>query len=115
MLENCGEFELSHVYLFFNQSDAEFWTRLAVQLKRSPVKTLQMSSKVLLDARVEDLRAIWESCILETLEIGSNEVQLGEEEGWQTIQDIVAKVSGWGMLLIYLTLFLGGKIKRPYS
>ena len=98
MLENCKEFELSHVYLFFNQSDAEFWTRLAVQLKRSPVKTLQMSSKVLLDARVEDLRAIWESCILETLEIGSNEVQLREEEGWQKIQGIVAKVGGWGMM-----------------
>ena len=101
MLERCEGFELSHVYLYFNESAAEFWTRLAVQLKRSPVKTLQMSSRVLLDARVEDLREIWESCILETLEIGSNEVQLREEEGWQKIQGIVAKVGGWGMILIF--------------
>ena len=96
MLEHCKEFELSHVYLFFKESDAEFWTRLAVQLKRSPVKTLQMSSKVLLDARVEDLREIWEFCILESLEIetldDSYEIQIGEEEGWQKLRDILAKV-----------------------
>ena len=99
ILENCEDFELSHVYLFFNESTAEFWTRLAVQLKRSPVKTLQMSSKVLLDARVEDLREIWESCVLKTLEIGGEgkEVELRDEEGWQKIQDIVAEVAGWGM------------------
>ena len=96
MLENCKDFELSHLYLFFIESAAEFWTRLAVQLKRSPVKTLQMSSRVLLDASVEDLREIWESCILEKLEIGSNEVQLDEDEGWQQIRDIVAKVGGRG-------------------
>jgi len=101
MLENCEDFELSHVYLFFNESAAEFWTRLAVQLKRSPVKTLQMSSKVLLDARVEDLREIWESCVLKTLEIGGEgkEVELRDEEGWQKIQDIVTKVAGRGMSL----------------
>ena len=41
---------------------------------------------------MEDLREIWEVCVLESLEIDSSEVQLGEEEGWQKIQDIVEKV-----------------------
>jgi len=91
VLENCNEFKVSHVYLYFTESTAEFWTALAVQLKRAPVKILQTASKALLDARMEDLREIWEVCVLETLEIGSVEVQLGEEEGWQKIQDIVAK------------------------
>ena len=98
VLENCNEFKVSHVYLYFTEATAEFWTALAVQLKRAPVKILQTASKALLDARMEDLREIWEVCVLETLEIGSVEVQLGEEEGWQKIQDIVAKV-GWGIAI----------------
>merc|ERR1712192_32614 len=91
MLENCEEFKVSHVYLYFTESDAEFWTTLAVQLRRAPVKILHTSSKALLEARMEDLKEIWEFCVLETLEIGGNEVQLGEEEGWQQVQEAVAK------------------------
>ena len=93
---NIGTFEVSHVYLYFTESDAEFWTKLAVQLRRAPVKILHTSSKALLEARMEDLREIWEFCVLETLEIGGNEVQLGEEEGWQQIQDAVEKVGRLG-------------------
>jgi len=92
MLENCDEFKVSHVYLYLTESNAEFWTALALQLKRAPVKILQTSSKALLGARMEDLREIWEFCVLETLDLDwGNEVQLGEEEGWQKIQDAVAK------------------------
>ena len=96
MLENCDEFKVSHVYLYFTESVDEFWTKLAVQLRRAPVKILHTSSKALLEARMEDLREIWQFCVLETLEIGGNEVQLGEEEGWQQIQDAVAKVGRMG-------------------
>jgi len=91
MLENCEEFKVSHVYLYFTESDAEFWTTLAVQLRRAPVKILHTSNKALLEAKMEDLKEIWQFCVLETLEIGGNEVQLGDEEGWQQIQDAVEK------------------------
>ena len=97
MLENCDEFKVSHVYLYLTESNAEFWTALAAQLKRAPVKILQTSSKALLGARMEDLREIWEFCVLETMDLDwGNEVQLGEEEGWQKIQDAVAKVGRLG-------------------
>ena len=97
MLENCEEYKISHVYLYLTESNAEFWTALAAQLKRAPVKILQTSSKALLGARMEDLREIWEFCVLETFDLDfGNEVQLGEEEGWQKIQDAVAKVGRLG-------------------
>ena len=93
MLQNCDQFEVSHVYLYFKEADAEFWSTLLVLLKKFPVKTLQMSGKALLGVRMEELREIWEFCVLERLQIDSKEVQVGDQEGWEKIQEIVAKVA----------------------
>ena len=76
MLENCDQFEINHLYFYFNDWPlvAAFWTALLKQLKRFPVKELDTFSRGLLGARMEDLREIWESCILEKLEVGANPV-----------------------------------------
>ena len=63
MLQNCDQFEVSYVYLYFKEADAEFWSTLLVLLKKFPVKTLQMSGKALLGVRMEELREIWEFCV----------------------------------------------------
>ena len=42
MLQNCDQFEVSHVYLYFKEADAEFWSTLLGLLKKYPVKTLQI-------------------------------------------------------------------------
>ena len=96
MLENCDHFEISHLYFYFNDWPlvAEFWTALLNQLKRFPVKQLETFSRGLLGARMEDLKEIWESCILEKLEVGGKTVELGDPEGWQRIEEIVATVGG---------------------
>jgi len=93
MLENCEKFEISHLYFYFNDWPlvAEFWTALLNQLKRFPVKKLDTFKRGLLGARMEDLKEIWESCILEELKVGSTYVELGELEGWQRIEELVAK------------------------
>jgi len=93
MLENCDHFEISRLYFYFNDWPlvAEFWTALLNQLKRFPVKKLQTFSRGLLGARLEDLKEIWESCILEKLEVGGETIKLGESEGWEKIEEIVAK------------------------
>ena len=96
MLENCDHFEISHLYFYFNDWPlvAEFWTALLNQLKRFPVKQLETFSRGLLGARMEDLKEIWESCILEKLEVGGKTVELGDPEGWQRIEEIIATVGG---------------------
>ena len=73
---NCDQFEINHLYFYFNDWPlvAEFWTALLKQLKKFPVKELDTFSRGLLGARMEDLREIWESCILEKLEVGANPV-----------------------------------------
>ena len=97
MLEYSEKFEISHLYFYFNDWPlvAEFWTALLNQLKRFPVKKLDTFKRGLLGARMEDLKEIWESCILEELKVGSTYVELGELEGWQRIEELVAKVGGW--------------------
>ena len=94
MLENCDHFEISHLYFYFKDWPlvAEFWTALLKQLKRFPVKQLETLSRGLLGARMEDLKEIWECCILEELKVGSTFVELGELEGWQRMEELVAKV-----------------------
>ena len=96
MLEKCDHFEISHLYFYFNDWPlvAEFWTALLNQLKRFPVKQLETFSRGMLGARMEDLKEIWESCILEKLEVGGKTMELGDPEGWQRIEELVAKV-GW--------------------
>jgi len=93
MLEKCDHFEISHLYFYFNDWPlvAEFWTALLNQLKRFPVKQLETFSRGMLGARMEDLKEIWESCILEKLEVGGKTVELGDPEGWQRIEELVAK------------------------
>ena len=96
MLEKCDHFEISHLYFYFNDWPlvAEFWTSLLNQLKRFPVKQLETFSRGMLGARMEDLKEIWESCILEKLEVGGKTVELGDPEGWQRIEELVATVGG---------------------
>ena len=65
---------------------------MAVELKKSPVKTLQTAGRALIKADTEDLREIWESCVLEKIEVGDQEITPGDDEGWQAIEEIVAKV-----------------------
>ena len=94
MLEKCDHFEIFRVYFYFKDWPlvAEFWTALVNQLKRFPVKKLETLSRGLLGARMEDLKEIWESCVLEDLEVGGNTVELGEVDGWEKIEELVAKV-----------------------
>ena len=96
MLENCDHFEISSLYFYFNDWPlvAEFWAALLNQLKRFPVKKLTTFSRGLLGARMEDLKEIFASCILEKLKVGGETVELGELEGWQKVEELVAKV-GW--------------------
>merc|ERR1711962_856246 len=93
MLQNCVEFKLSHIFLYLEESPlvAQFWKVLAVELKRSPVKTLETPGRALIKADTEDLRAIWESCVLEKIEVGDQGITPGDGEGWQAIEEIVAK------------------------
>ena len=94
MLQNCVEFELSLIFLYFEDSPlvAQFWKELAVELKKSPVKTLETAGRALIKADTEDLMAIWKSCVLEKIEVGDQEITPGDDEGWQAIEEIVAKV-----------------------
>lgn len=96
MLENCDRFEISRLYFYFNDWPlvAEFWTALLNQLKRFPVQKLATFSRALLGARMEDLKEIWESCILEELKVGGETVELGELEGWEKIEELVAEEEG---------------------
>ena len=94
MLQHCVEFELSHIFLYFEDSPlvAQFWKELAVELKKSPVKTLETPGRALIKADTEDLREIWKSCVLEKIEVGDQKITPGDDEGWQAIEEIVAKV-----------------------
>ena len=56
------------------------------------MQKLQTFSRALLGARMEDLKEIWESCILEELKVGGETVELGELEGWEKIEELVAEV-----------------------
>ena len=63
-----------------------------MELKKSPVKTLETPGRALIKADTEDLREIWKSCVLEKIEVGGQEITPGNDEGWQAIEEIVAKV-----------------------
>ena len=41
MLENCEQFEVSHVNVYFNESAAQFWTKMAV-LKSPSLKEIHI-------------------------------------------------------------------------
>jgi len=109
MLQHCVEFELSHIFLYFEDSPlvAQFWKELAVELKKSPVKTLETPGRALIKADTEDLREIWKSCVLEKIEVGDQKITPGDDEGWQAIEEIVAKEIKFSeMIAGYLEKFL---------
>ena len=63
-----------------------------MELKKSPVKTLETPGRALIKADTGDLREIWRSCVLENIKVGDQKITPGDDEGWQAIEEIVAKV-----------------------